>query len=215
MDLNIFLSSLNKISVWAFLLVFLVIIYEFYLLEKEKKKKAMPKIPEFKDTQFTNISYTPLIINDQKLTEKKSNKPTIFILLFLLVIFGLISVFGLKNIKIISGEKQNIMPTPITSFVYSNGVTIFDINWKEFPNQELKNIRPGDRIIIGIDKLDKFDIDMARIKVNEQDWKPEHTTLNYNQDYDVFYQEYTVASDEAVLKIAAQLHSRTQDWLGQ
>jgi len=92
---------------------------------------------------------------------------------------------------------------------------MYNEKWQELSEEEIKTIRPGTKIIIGIEKINDQNIDMARIKINQGAWDEKSITSHFNQEKNVFYREYQVATNDAFLKIEAQLHSRTEGWLGE
>lgn len=205
------LASLNKVSALAFLVILILLIYELYLLSKEKRKKSVPKMPEFHENNQVAKDYIPQVINQtQAQLIKKSNNALIMVLVIFLIVFAVTTLIGYSM-----DAKNNATKSPAINLVYSKGIDIFDTNWRQLSIDDLKNLKSGYKIILAIDKVNNFDIDMARIKVNEQEWRLEHTTLNFNKDYNVFYKEYFIASNEAELNINAQLHSRSQGWLGK
>ncbi len=55
---------------------------------------------------------------------------------------------------------------------------------------------------------------MARIKINQGEWDDQSITTNFNKEKNVFYRKYQLATNEAFLKIEAQLHSTVDGWLG-
>jgi len=86
----------------------------------------------------------------------------------------MIGIFVQKNK---TSENTKIQPTPIIDFVSSKGVKIFTPDWKEISNDILGTLTPDTLIIIGVETIDKIDIDKARIRVNNDKWLTEATTV--------------------------------------
>ncbi len=214
MDIVFFLSSFNKISLIAFFVTLGFIFYEINQIKKETVKKSQPVIPDFKEN-FSPKTNTPkvIVVEENKRFIKPSKTPLI-IGFFLLIIFGLISVLGFALPEKMKSS-QKAQQQPIVSFVTSKGIKIFDLNWNELTDEELVKLKGGQRIIIGVDTIKDLDIDRARIKVNDNEWQVDHITLDFKADKNVYYKEYEIGSDESSLKIEAQLHSKTDGWLGE
>lgn len=215
MDFSFILSSLNKLSIVAFIITVIILFYEVYLLSRDKGKKSMPNIPAFNEkVNPPTMKFTALKVDNQIKTFKKNNKLLIINLIVFLVVFAVTSIIGLNDIRLSSTQK-NTTSLDNTNLIYSKGIIIFDKDWNELKNEGIKRIKTGDKIILGVDKINNSDIDMARIKVNEPSWSLENTTLNFDKIHNVFYQEYQIASNESSLKVDAQLHSKSKGWLGK
>ncbi|PIS16075.1 hypothetical protein COT62_00345, partial [Candidatus Roizmanbacteria bacterium CG09_land_8_20_14_0_10_41_9] len=85
---------------------------------------------------------------------------------------------------------------------------------RELTDLEVSKLKGGDRILIGIETIKNVDVDRARIRVNETEWKLNHITLNFDSQKSIYYKEYSISSGAASLKIEAQLHSLKDGWLG-
>ncbi len=216
MDIIFLLNSLNKISLLAFIITLVFLIYEFSLFNKEIKKKKTLTIPDFKENHTIAFTSSPSYISnkDNKESLSRSNLIPLFIGVFLLFTFGIIYVTGLTSEDNVGNKKNILSPTPQINYLASKGIKIYNKNWQEITNEELKQIEPGQKIIIAIDVLKNIDIDNARIKVNESQWKLDHITTNFSKDKNSYYKEYTISTGEAELKIEAQLHSKDEGWLG-
>src|SRR3990167_2737574 len=71
MDVLELLGSVNKVSIFFFILTLGVLGYEFYLFQKEKKKKEKPKIPTFNPSRVVQAhNYTPA-------PSSENEKPTV------------------------------------------------------------------------------------------------------------------------------------------
>ena len=217
MEIINLLNSLNKISLIAFLVTFIFLAYQFYLFKKEiSREKNKPKIPDFNEN-VTNFSQkAKVLVTEKNISYKKSSKSTIIISFFLLVIFGIVFFLGIINSKTLlnQGEK-NISPSPIMKLVASKGIKIYNQNWVELMDKELLKLQPGKTIIIGIESIDKTDVDKARIRINKKNWDETDMAVKFNTGKNIFYREYNISSQEARLNIEAQLHSQADGWLGQ
>lgn len=216
MDIIFLLNSLNKISLLAFVITLVFLIYEFSLFNKEIKKKKTLTIPDFKENHTIAFTSSPSYIfnKDNKESLNRSNLIPLFIGVFLLFTFGIIYAAGLASVNNSENKKNIISPAPQINYLASKGIKIYNKNWQEITNEQSKQIKSGQQIIIAIDVLNNIDIDSARIKVNESQWKFDHITTNFNKDKNSYYKEYTISTGEAQLKIEAQLHSKDEGWLG-
>lgn len=218
MEIVSILVSFNKISLLAFVVTFGFILYEFYLLKQEAIKKSKPNIPAFKanlDTKQNNIDLNKVVVvqENKQFFNKPSRKPLYFGL-FLLVIFGIIFLIGLFAPQINQNKINNATITPIINFVASKGIKIYNKEWRELTDQEQGQLKPGDSILIGVDILKDMNIDIARIRINSDQWQQDSVTIKLNKEANVIYREYTISTGESSLKIEAQLHSKTDGWLG-
>ncbi len=211
------LASLNKISLVAFLITLAFIAYQFYLFKKDvSAKKSKPNVPDFNENARTPANYTKVIVGDVETASfKKPNRLPLIIGIALMIVFGLIFFIGVinKNIPILSFNTQ-ITPTPIINFVASKGIRIYNSNWTPLTDNQLATLSAGRTIYIGVETIGETDIDRARIRVNEKEWKTDNITLKLNDVKNVYYREYTIGTGTAALKIEAQLHSVADGWLG-
>ncbi len=214
MDISTLVISVNKISLFAFLITLVFLGYELYLIRQDRQRRVKPKIPEFKEKNISNRKQTQVVINKRKTFFKKPSNLLIGLLIILLVVFGLVSLLGLKASS--SQEKEySVEPTPFIRLISSKGLNVFNQKWKGLTIKEFQNLKSGDKIILGIDKSEVKDIDMARIRVNKNYWTKKDMTSKYKKEFNVFYLEYTISSQESSLKIEAQLHSKSDGWLGK
>lgn len=217
MDIVSVLVSFNKISIVAFFITLGFIIYELYLFRKETIREKRPDIPKFEEGTSVSLIQSPTLVakTQEMASVKRPNSVSLYVGVLFLVIFGLISLFGYLNSKRTVSNEFTISPTPVITFVSSKGIRIFEPEiWKELTNVEVSKLKEGDRILIGIETIKKMDVDRARIRVNETEWKLNHITLNFDSQKNVYYREYTISSGVASLKIEAQLHSLKDGWLG-
>ncbi|MCX7880946.1 MAG: hypothetical protein N2482_00315 [Patescibacteria group bacterium] len=220
MEIIYFLSSVNKISLVSFLIVLGFLIYEIYLFKKEKCKQNKPFIPKFEEEKKILVEQGQKIIFQKQKTLTKINQTYIWLILVILVVFfGMVTVYSGINQKQISqkNEEKKITDSqtlPLVSYVRSKGIKLFNEEKKLFSEEDLKKLKSGNKIIIGIETIEQADIDYARIKVNKKEWETSDITMKFDQTNKVFYIEYVIPEKTERLKIDAQLHSKTDGWLG-
>lgn len=212
----IFLISVNKITLVAFIITFGFLLYELFLIKKEIDRKKKINLPSFKE-EVVDLNKNNFIINQSR--KINFSRPNNVILLFLLIFslfFGMTSLIGFISYKD-SKDQSDIknIPTPVVRVQTSRGIKIFNSNFNEIKDNDLLNLKTGDEIIIGVETIPEAQIDRARIRVNENQWKTEDVTLNFSEMYKVYYIKYKIASNTGQLKIEAQLHSPEDGWLGE
>ncbi len=211
------ISSLNKISLLAFLITLGFIIYQFYLLKKEvSTKKGKPNIPAFNDQTPVAAGYTKVIIDDKAVASfKKPNRLPLIVGGAFLAVFGIVFFIGVVNKEVpgLLGRADNSI-TPMVNLVASKGIEIFDENWSLLTNEQLATMSAGTKLYIGIATIGETDIDRARIRINSAQWTIDDIVMALNKDKNVYYREYTIPSGDTTLKIQAQLHSAADGWLG-
>lgn len=207
------LTSVNKISLFFFIITLGFLGYEFYLLKIQRKKSTKPSIPDFKENMKVNIA-APTVYGSKKVsTIKKTNSYIIIGLIVLLIFFGLLALWDFS--KTAKNKVSTFSPSPVVRLVNSGGIRVLDNNFVALSDSDLNKVKKGDTIIIGIEKIKGTDVDMARIKVNTLDWKKAEVTDRYDPKHNIYFITYTVATAEAVLNIQAQLHSKQDGWLGE
>lgn len=208
------LRSANKISLIAFLMVLGFLGYEISLLKKETEVKQKPLLPEFNpNLKVESMMQQITQIKKQETTTKPVNKILIFVLIFMLLIFGgitILSIISLSNSNKSVDDQSNM----IIQTVDSKGIKLFDKQWSMLDDNKVRSLQVGDIIIIGVETVPETDIDKARIRINETSWKVEQITDKFNSQYNVFYREYQIALGESRLQISAQLHSKQDGWIG-
>lgn len=215
MEIFNFLLSINKIAVFSFLLALALVIYEIYLLIKQSQQKKIV-IPNFENEKFfkKNRSIFSVKKEEKKAIYQRPSLPLLFLGISLLIVFGFVLLIGSFN-----REKKNssvVSSSAVIKTIASSGIKIYNLNWQELNEEELKNLKPGDKIIIGIKTIPQADIDKARIKINKDQWQlTDETEVKFNKNLGVFFREYQIASGEHQLKIEAQLHSVKEGWLGE
>jgi len=211
------LISLNKISLVALVITVGFVSYQIYHLKKETEgKRKNLVIPEFKPSTNTSFTQaTKVIVPEEKKVYMKASIIPIVIGIILFFIFGIVFVFGLMHQKSdVETKNKELGPTPIVNFVASKGIKIYNQNWKEFSDELLKKVKPGEHIVLGIETVRQADIDMARIRINKSVWSQEDICTQFNKQLNIYFREYVISTGEAFLKIEAQLHSKTDGWLG-
>lgn len=218
MDIFIFIKSINKIAIIAFVVTFFFNCYEIYLLIKEKKTKRKPIIPEFKvDQKYGRVKVATLVTQkEEKEFYQKSNPRLIIFLILLMFLFGGLFLVGItvKEEKV-NPNLSNVSPPPLVKIVSSTGIKIYNEKWEEIPDEKLTFLKGGDKIFIGIKNIFGVDNDKARIRINVDKWVAKDETIDLNQKFNLFYKEYQIATNETQLKIEVQLHSRKEGWLAE
>ncbi|MBI3366041.1 hypothetical protein HY041_00230 [Candidatus Roizmanbacteria bacterium] len=217
MDFAEFLVSLNKVSLIALFIIIGFLSYQIYLLKKEtgsKKKKLV--IPDFKTTNSTPFPQTMhMVVTEEKKIFSKSSKTPLIFGLILFFIFGLVFIFGLlKSKSELQATDKNLVVTPVLNFVASKGIKIYNQSWVEFSDESLRKIKQGQHIIAAVATIKDSDIDMARIRVNKNIWNQDDITTAFKKEINVFFKEYIISTGESFLKVEAQIHSKTDGWLG-
>jgi hypothetical protein len=213
MDLFSILSYLNKLSLLAFIVTLFALSYQLYLLKKENKvKKSDPLIPKFKEEITTEIpNYTK--INPALLVSSKDNKNK---WLYFAIFFSSFLVLVIFLLIIKKSEQKPITDSSqLVRYVTSTGIKVYNNNWIELKDSEIKKLKPGDKIVIGIETIKDSRIDKARIRINRSQWFSDDVTDKFNQTKNIFYRDYVIASDDSTLKIEAELHSKTNNWLSE
>ncbi|KKP86578.1 MAG: hypothetical protein UR89_C0019G0012 [Candidatus Roizmanbacteria bacterium GW2011_GWA2_35_8] len=211
MDIFNILGYLNKFSLTAFFITFLVLGYQIYSLKKESNlNKNNPIIPDFKeDLKVPSLNYTE--IKPEKLTvNKKINNKLIILLLITVGVMVLIfKTVIFKNSKV----NQETVADSVIKFISSSGIKIYTLDWAELKISEIKKFKGGENIIITIETVPDENVDNARFKINQKNWDEKQKVL-YNKERKVFFLYHIIATGESFLKIEAQLHSKTDGWLG-
>ncbi len=216
MDIIGFLSSVNKIGLLAFIITFGFLVYEIYQLRKNKKKPEQPTIPVFKESQMI-LPPQPTISPSGSKVPKTANNRVLIIIVIVFILFGLIIItFGFLNINKQSVKKpSNVAVKPTLAIINSKGILLFSQDFQPLSDAESKQIKPGDSLYLGVESVQRTDIDQARIRVNSSEWSDNNITTQFDKSHNVFYIKYEVATSDAMLNIEAQLHSKTNGWFGK
>ncbi|MDO8609007.1 MAG: hypothetical protein Q7R95_00505 [bacterium] len=221
MDVDIVdvVSSVNKISVIAFIITFIFVGYQIFLLKKDffNKKESKPVIPEFDDKNVVKKHETPLVHLSVKQTIISRPKHFIQIIfgVILLVISIIFFIISSANKKIDSERSDLLSPTPIINYVASKGIKIYNQKWSEIQEKDMMTLILGQELIIGIESIHNLDIDKARIRINQNEWKESDITMKFDKTRNVYYINHAIATGEAMLKIDAELHSKIDGWLSK
>lgn len=213
MDIVSLLISLNKISLIIFLITCAVLGYEIYLLIKEKKQRDDPTIPNFDMNVQRKVQQVQFNKGEKKMVFSRSNNALIFVMVIFVLVFGFITTIGVFRY----GTTKESAKIPVKETVItktSKGIMLFSTEFKTLSEEDLRMLQAGDTIIIGVDKVQGSDIDMAKILVNSTDWADAVVTDKYDTKHNIYYITHTVASGEAQLYFKAQLHSKKDGWLG-
>jgi hypothetical protein len=209
------LQSANIVAIGAFLLTTIFLSYEIYLLIRQKKQNDKPIIPDFK----TGVDYghpKAININVESLNKgnilKTPNEKLIIVLVIILIIFIIAAIMSIIS-KIEEEEKAIMEKRKKVNVVKSNGIIIYNKDWEQLKEEDLKKLRPGDLIKVSIAIISKTDIDKARIKINRNSWDKDESQIVFDKNRNLFYKEYKVASSDAKLSIEAQFHSIKEGWL--
>lgn len=217
MGIGEIIQSVNKIAIAGFFFTGFFLLYEMYLLYKQRNTDAKtPKIPELQNIKTYSAVKKYAIQTEKKKTTflKKPNHLAISILIILLVLFGI--VFAVGSLSKNNHQEPSISLTlsPSPQPIVSEGIKIYDSNWRLLTKNQLRFLPAGNRIIIGIKMVANKDIAKARIRVNSNQWQVNHETKQFNSQQEVFYQDYEIATNDAQLKVEAQLFSVKEGWLG-
>lgn len=217
-----FFVSINKIALFAFVVVLGFLIFEIKKTMDDKKKEEKPTVPQFVDAVQPGPvaaapNSTPLPAAPKPIKKSNHNNSVGTIIL---IIIGVISLIGLVVVMVLTYNTKaartriSSTPVPIVREISSAGLKVYDGTWTEIESKKKDKAKPGEVLYIAIQTIVEADIDRARIKINERDWQIGHITTLYNPKLKVYYKEYTVATGTAQLKIDAQLHSASDGWLG-
>jgi len=206
------ISSVSKLSIIAFCITFAFLAYEIYIIKKDRKKDEKISIPQFSSDKVSTVKSAKILIKKKENVSSKGNIILVIILALVMVLFAGLTIFS--YIQEENTKKMQIRETKIvTTTLNSRGIRLFDEKWKEIKvNNIPKEIRT---IYVGLETIQLEDIDKARIRVNEKYWKEEHTTTEFSKQYSVWYRKINIDSTMIGLQVEAQLHSKTEGWLGQ
>lgn len=211
-----FINYLSYFNIFAFILFFIITFFlflQFYLLRKELKlEKKVTKIPDFKEGYSIKPPVESVIIKNKETKFYRKNR--IVVLLITLVFFIILGGFLIYDFLNKKTEENKLISIPKIDYIASSGIKVYNEDWIELSDEEISSLIPGKKIFIGLEKANLADIDKARIRVNRKFWLPEDVVENYNENKKVFYKEYIIATDESILRIEGQLHSKIDGWLG-
>ena len=132
MDVFNLLSYINKISLFAFFITTVVVVYQIYILKKEKTKEQTPSIPDFKENHnlgvVANFTSLPDSLTKKELKSVNYSK-LVFLIISLLTIIIVIFVVSLIN-KNNSSRNQALVtpqvkiPSPSSRVILSPSPTL-------------------------------------------------------------------------------------------
>jgi heme/copper-type cytochrome/quinol oxidase subunit 2 len=206
-----FIVSVNKIALVAFVAVLGFLVYEVKRMRDEKRKHEQPTVPVLdlkKNPEPQKATYTPLPTFPKK---ESAFSPLLIVgILSFIIVIGVAIYFVRSQMN----ERKSTPIAPIITEISSAGLRIYDKSWNEYTDFKVKRPQDGEIVYIGIQTIQEADIDRARIKINEKDWKINDITTSFNPERQVYYREYMIATGTALLQISAQLHSASDGWLG-
>lgn len=216
MDILGFIVSINKISLIAFFITLGFLVYEMYMLKKERRKQSIPQIPQFQENipplGGANLPL-PIPVANKKPDERY--KFLFIILGLLLLIFGTFTIFGFlnspkkKDLRTLNARASESIP------LASKGIRIYDNSMRLMSDKELSSLTAGQSIIIGVESIKDAKIDQARVRINKTSWNQEDIIKKFNAKYNVYYKEYIISEQDNRLNIEAQLHSKLEGWLSE
>lgn len=220
MDIVTFIKSINAVAIIIFFLTGFSLVYELYLFFKQSKSKKAPKIPTLESVSSPRFQkkFNFTRVREKKSLFKKPNYSAISILIIIFLIFGTVAIIGRlsgNGNKQSSNTANSSTVSPSGPIISSEGIVFYLPSWKQLTKNQLRFVKTGDKIIIGLKNIPQSDIGKARIRINSAVWNSAHETTEFNAQFDIFYKEYTIATADAKLTIEAQLYSKIEGWLGK
>lgn len=228
MGIGQLVSSFGQISFIAFVIVVAFLVFEVLQIKKQQAKKKKPTVPQFTPTPGspppipsvpTPILENATAINQNKIASESSPPPIPGqhglprFVIFGIFIGVLVVAAGFAVFTFISATSTPDKAAVVVQEVKSSGIKVYNKSWQELKAKDYEKLQPGDTIIIGIATVPNTDIDMARIRVNENLWTQDHITKQLNPSFNVYYKEFRIPEGYLELQIDAQLHSVKQGWL--
>jgi len=213
MDLFTFLGYVNKLSLVAFVITLAVIVYQIKQIRKEGKPKATDvSVPDFNENQkIARLNYSPLSPDLISVKNKRIDRS----LVYLVIGTAVVVVFLFFSILTKTNKPVETTGDPLIKLTASKGIKILSVDWKELNGSQFESLKADDKIIVGIDKTPDSHVDGARIRINKSKWSQEDEKLEYNGKLNLYYRNHIISSDESYLKIEAQLHHKSDGWLGE
>lgn len=208
------LGYINKFSLFAFVVTGLVLGYQIYQLKKDAgKKNDHPEIPDFSEKHtIPSLNYTKLDTSPTPVVKQAPNMNLFFLIGATVVVMLILFVaLALRN----NSSSNQTTDTPLIKFVASKGIKIYDEKWTELNDQAIAKLTEGGVVLVAIDKTTDPNIDRARIRINKSSWTEEDEKLEFDATKNMYYRNHTMATEAAFLKVEAQLHSKTDGWLGE
>jgi len=212
MDILQLVSSVSKLSIIAFCITFAFLAYEIYLIKRDRKKDEKISIPQFSDQKTTSVKTAKLFVKKKETATSKGNLILIIVLILVMILFAGLIIYS--YIQEGNSKKAQARETKVvTTTLNSRGIRIFDDKWSEIKLTKIP--KEVVSLYVGLETIQQVDIDKARIRVNEKYWKQEHTTTELSKQHSVWYRKINIDPGMTDLQIEAQLHSKTEGWLGQ
>src|SRR3989339_1256136 len=127
MDIFSILGYLNKFSLIAFFITFLVLGYQIYLLKKDSSlNNSNPIIPDFKEgLKVPSLNYTEIKPEKPIVSKKINNKLVILLLITIGVMLLIFMTIIFKNSK--TNDKTGT--GTVIKFISSSGIKIYSPDW--------------------------------------------------------------------------------------
>lgn len=213
MDVLQFFSSLNKVSLFAFIVMMGFLIYEVSLVMKGRTHKEKPSIPRFNPSAVSPLLAQNAAVSQMVPAKQSASHLALIVILIIMVVSLAGFTFYTSSSNGTNANSRSNEPQVVIRELTSKGVSLYTTEWTELTGNALLTLSPGNTIICAVGTIPGFNIDKARIRVNENVWNETHTTTQFNKSFNVFYRQYTIGSEEEKLKIEAQLHSASEGWL--
>lgn len=217
MDILGILSSLNIISLIAFFVTVSFLGYQVYSIKKDiNRSSSKPIIPDFNESILQKRQNHKIELKEHTslvLKKSKTSKSFIILLIFVVIFLSIFALSGIVSVLLQKKTAQNIEKIRV-NYVASKGIRVYNKNWTRLTDSDYRNLKIGDEIIIGIETIAQVDIDKARIRINSNEWTSKDETTLFNKSNNVFYIDYTISLHSGKLRIGAQLHSKSEGWIG-
>lgn len=214
-DLVSLVSQINLIGVVFIVITLVLVIYELrlYLQDRAKSHIHIPTfsqgaVPTPQTAQVLNKSATPLSLESTQSSNKKLVVVGAITVICFLLTLAAFMIFKPSRQSV--NQKVTTQPTIIPT--KTPQVLLYTTTWQLIEGSTVSSLNPGDHIYLAIEPPDKTSYDLARFRVNETVWSPEHESTKFNQSLNVYYTEYEIPEGETDLKVDAQLHSKESSW---
>jgi len=208
-------SYFHYIALFAFFITLILLIVEFRIILKSRKNIAAP-LPHLDPTVAVAAHATP--VSDEEIHEveveqshkMRKHKILLPLLIVLMIIFGALTIIGFFFSDTPPDDNAVVVQE-----VKSSGVKLYTSDWEEIVGDSAPDLEEGDSVYVGVGTVTGSDITKARIKVNEAEWKVEHTTAQYDQNLEIFYSAHTIKTGDTAIDVEAQLYSNAEGWLDE
>ena len=220
MSLVNIIGEVNKLAIGAFFITLLFIVHEIYRLMKETEKNKKPVIPDFVEGKYNYATVNSQILKNNAATVSASKMRSYRVVLLLILMSAVLTGGGMVGgiMYLQRSEKVNAqakIKSPIVEYVSSEGIVLYDSQWNKIDGNKLNDSINGDKIYVGVVNIPDVNIDKARIRMNSDVWQESDETINFNQNLNIYYREYTIPEGIKGLKIEAELHKKNEGWLNR